>query len=460
MGKRFTEEQVAKLLGNLESFFDESGDFPKIKDRITALESMGARLAGLDPALIMTNYEALKAQQELLANAIKNSKRGLYVPGIENEKFSIVKALLGARFGFVEMGAEHEGEILKAARDVHERTAANAGTGASGGYFIPDQVIGDVISAIYARSVFFALDGNGETRVSVLDGLIGGNVKIPKVTGGLVAYWVGEEDAITESLMGVADITMNPHLMGILMRITATMQRSAGFGYESLVRRDMISAGAAKLDWTIMFGSGGNHTPRGIVNTNGIQIYRAETGALVTGGHAGIAGSGNWEGGTIDFDGHENMKLALEEVDVVEDGSFATISSPRFFSSLKQLKAQQYSGQVAQMPYIIGPPLSDARLVDAIGAFAKTNQIASNKLPGASVGATTISANLKYTDVLVGNLGQVVVGRWAGIEISSDEGRGTGFASGHVYSKLTVSADVAIRRAQELCLCPDAKVRV
>ena len=457
--KETQEQQFAKLLAQMEGIVGEKGEFTTFKSLVTALQTEVKELRGANTAKVLEELERMKAGQEQLARQIRNSRKGLYVSGIEDEDFSLLKAMCAVKSGDWS-NAGKEKEMMDQWRS--KASAQAIGEDSRGGYFVADQVIADVIAAIYTRSVFVSLGGEGETRVSVLDGLTGANVKIPKFDGGLIAYWIGEEDAYVDSMATVGDVTMNPKKMGVLVRITDSMRKFQSFGFENLLRRDMERAAAKKLDWTILYGTGGDNTPRGLTHSEGIKIYSAQSKTSgVLGTTALSSFQADWAGAELDFDGLDNMFLALEEDDIVLDASAALISSPRYFKRLKQLKILNFSGQTTGQPYLLGmPTLSDSKLTEALGMdFDKSTQIPSNLKPGASVNAPTTSSNSKFTDVVTGNLEEIVLGRWFGIEIEDDAGRGKGFTSDHIYMKLRLYADLGYRQQRALILCPDAQAR-
>lgn len=458
------EQQAAELLAKLNGMFEGDDGLPAIIERFKALEKTVKEFEGLDLKKCLEEVDKIKASQETIRNRIRNFKGGAYVPGLEDEgkDFSLIKALTGIRRGegdWGNVGASKEKAILDACR---QKAAQSIGDDSLGGYFVPDQVIPDVIAAIYTKSVFIALDGEGETVATVIGGLQGGNVRIPKFEGGTVAFWIGEEDAYTESLATVADISMNPKKLGVLVKLTDAMQRFGGFGFEALLRRDITKAAAKKLDLAILQGKGGDNEPRGLVNDPNVKIFSAQSGATVANNPTAItaANSGDWTGGEVTFDVLDNMDLVLEEDDVDFDSTFRTVAAPRYYKRLKQSKVDHYTSQTTNQAYLLGMPmLTDKKLQEVIDSFSKMNQISTVGKPGAIVGAPSASGTLKYSTVVRGNLGDVLIGRWGGIEIEDDRGLGTGFATDHTFIKLRMYADVAIRQPRHLIFSPDAKVR-
>lgn len=460
--KKKREEAAAKLLQKMEAFLDADGGFEKFDERVKALETSITGFKGLDASEVAKQLEGLKAGQQKLTDQIRSSRNGLYVSGLEDEKFSVLNAMVAVRTNDWS-SAGLEKEIMDQTR---EKAGINAGDDVSGRYFIPDQVIADVIGPIYTRSAFINLGAElGDTRISVLDGLTGGTVKVPKFDGGLIAYWIGEEDEYVESLTTVGDMTMKPNKLGVLVRITDTMRRFAGYGYENMLRTDMIRAVAKKVDWTVAYGPGSDNAPRGIVNNNQTKVFLANDSAstntmyqnLAAIEDAGITATG----GQLNFDTLEEMNLALEEDNIELDESSAWISARRSFSRLRRQKTTFYSGQTDGQGYVLGQPMiTDQRLKDLIGPYGWTTQIPSNHNAGAGlIAKTDTSADGKCSTMFGGNLSNVVFGRWQGIEIEDDAGRGKGFTSDHLYMKLRMYADVGIRQGRGVFWGPDIIVR-
>jgi HK97 family phage major capsid protein len=438
---------------------------PKLLERIKALETFDERFKDIDPKSVLAKLDQLHTGMEQVKAKIRTNKNALFIPGLEDEaeKFSLLRACCAVKMGsdkaaFEKAGAGFEWEVIQAAMAKASSTGHVVGIGTQGGFFVPDQVIADVIAPIYGRSVFVSLLPGGATRVSVLDGLVGGTTRIPKFNGGVIAYWIGEEDAYVESVASTGNVSITPKKMGVLIRITDEMRRFSSYGFETLLRSDMTRASALKLDYTVAYGKGTENQPKGLVNLPGAKYYRAEDGTVLT-RTAALAVS-DWDGGELDFDDLDEMKGALEDANIVEDASAAIISAPRYFRRLKKIKVENYSSQTSGQPYLLGAPmLKDETLRGLIGAFDKSTQIPTTAKPGASIGGTTDSTNEKYGDVFYGNWSEVLLARWGGIEIEDDAGKGTGFIKDQGFVKLRMFADVGYRHEESIVICPDAKMR-
>ena len=471
--------RTAQLLAQLDDFFEEKGGFDTTSSRIKALEDLGLiDLKKIELKAINEAVDLVKAQQERMEKQIRAHRGGLYVSGIEDQKVSLLKCSIAIwnaqklggsqKSHFEKIGAGHEWEILHNTYKQHGEQLGLMSKGQKisddslGGAFIPDQVIAHVVQAIYTRSIFINLTGEGTQRVSVVAGLTGGNVKIPKFEGGMIAYWQGEDDVTAESQVKTSDMNMVMKKLGVLAKITEDMRLFASYGFENLFRRDMIRAMAKKLDLAIGYGKGTDFSPRGIMNTTGVKVWSAEKGdyAIIGDAVKTLASmQADWAGAELDFDGLMRMRLALNADNIELDESSALLSAYHYFLRLKLLKVDNYTSQTTNRPYLLGMPmLSDAKLKDLIGEFDSSTQFPIANKPGASVGAPTTSAVVKFGDVITGNLSEVLMGQWSGLEITDDGGVGTGFAGDTTLVKGRLRVDVQVRQPRALIVCPDAKM--
>lgn len=464
-------DKAAKLLQRLDGVFEEGGEFASFKDRLKALEGLSSSVDGLawvnetlkgfDPTEFKERYEELREGQISLRRQIRQNRGGLYISGIEDaaEDFSFLKAII-ASYTRNWKNAGFEKEVIDQVREKHFSKAAHvAGDDESARNFIPDQVIPDIIEAIYTKSTMIDLAGDGRTLMSVLDGLTGGNVRVPRFDGGTIAYWIGEEDDYAESQVSTGDMTLEPNKLGVLVRITDTMQRLQGYGFDRLLRNDMVRAAAKKIDWTALLGTGGDHMPLGAFYHPSIPVWSASDGEGYANQAALIAATTNVNGAELDFDGFDNMQLYLEEDDV--DVEPFSVSCPRYYRRLRQQKVEHWDGQTSQMAYLLGAPMiPSSRLKELIGDYGTTTQIPSNANAGLGILPKADTTNDgKCTGLLTGDLSEMLFGRWAGIEIVDDGGRGTGFISDHTYIKLRMYADIGYRQTRRLMTCLDAVVR-
>jgi HK97 family phage major capsid protein len=456
------ERGIAALVGKLDTLGD---DITKSREETEAkIKEVADALGEVQVDLKQTTeqVEQVKAGYDGIRERIRRERGPFYVSGMEDEaaSFSMIKAVWGMKSG----DWTHAGREKELLDQVRAKAAGQvAGNDIYGGYFIPDQVIPDVIQNIYTLSRFISLDSTGTTIVSVLNGLVGGKVTIPKFAGGMLAWWIGERESFPETKAKVANVTLDPKKLGLLVRTTEEMIMLQGFGFDQLFRRDMEKAAAKELDRAVAYGSGTDSMPRGITKMQGIKIYSAESGKVGVLGTTPLGDTttfqASWAGAELTFDGMDDMLVELEEDDISLDENTPWVLARRLRSRLARLKIENYAGQTAGQPYLVGAPmLKDEQMRQIIGDFVTSNQIGTTKLPGASINAPTSGA-AKFTDVFGGNLSEVVVGRWGGISIDSDMGKGTGFQQDEHLIKLRLFADTGIRQERAVILCPDAQAR-
>lgn len=452
--------EVAKqILSKVEGF---TASLAEIKTQVADIKAKSDELSGLDIAATVKEVERQKAIIENVAMRVRAGSAGqLNLRGLEDEaqRFSLVRAY-SAIATKDWSAAGFEKEVIDQATS-RAKAAGVADVGERGGFFIPDAVLGDVIAPIYAQSAFINLAGDasaGQTRISVIDGAPTLTGTMIRAKAGCVSYWVGEEDNVTESFMSSGDETYNLKQLATMVRITKKMRDFGSYGWENLLRNDMIRCMALKLDLTIMYGSGTNNMPLGLANNPRIQRFSALTKAVITAASGPSAASN--VGALIDYDILDEMVGVLEDANIAGDASNAFIAHPRAFRQLKRLRVQNYSGQNALMAYLAGRPrIPDSALAEVIGPFGKTTQIPTTRVPGQSVGWSTNTTDQKFSDIFYGRWSDMVMVRGAGISVEDDGGLGKGFASGHMYVKAMFYADWMYRYPEALLICPDIRVR-
>ena len=124
-----------------------------------------------------------------------------HIPGLEEEKkeFSFFKAFYAIRHNQWD-DAGFEKEVFDAAR----KKAMSLGTGSAGGYIVPEIYMAEIIELLQAEAVVIRMGA------TVLSGLVGSPVYIPRQSAGATAYWVGENSDITASDLTLEQVSMTP----------------------------------------------------------------------------------------------------------------------------------------------------------------------------------------------------------------------------------------------------------
>lgn len=457
-----SKDDIAKLQTLIPGLGDVVKRFPEL---MTEFEAMKATFGEFDPVKVKAAVEKIEADTLSITEAIRKSKNGMYVPGLEDEakNFSLLRAYRAKKMGSLQKHAPFEFEAIKAANEKFAgdiKNTINTLVESEGGSFVPDQLIPDVIGAIYKRSAFIKMQGaslQGESRVRVLDGLTGSPAKLNRFNGGMIAYWRGQNQALIRSKIETGSVVMTPKKLTCLAVMSDEAIRFPSFGLEQMFRQDLINAMAQALDTVIPYGAGTDEEPRGLVNmfSKGVKFYDASTGAIAT----TVPTAGDNTGGELDFDGLDNMQGSVEDSDLEIGPSWAFISAPRYWRRLKRIKVDAYAAQTTGQAYLLGMPMiSDARLQQVVGNLDKSTKIASGVVPGASAGWPTNETDQFFGDVFAGNWNEALLARWFGLEIV-DDGGASNFINDQVAVKSRMYADFNVREEKNFVICPNAQMR-
>jgi HK97 family phage major capsid protein/HK97 family phage prohead protease len=144
------------------------------------------------------------------------------------------------------------------------RRDLNVGTASAGGNLVATELdAGSFIDLLRNAS---ALDQAGAT---VLTGLTG-NVAIPRQSGAATAYWVAESGSPTESQQNVDQVSLVPRTVAAYTDFSRRLMIQSSIDVENMVRSDLASVIALKIDAAGLYGTGSNSEPLGLKNTTGI----------------------------------------------------------------------------------------------------------------------------------------------------------------------------------------------
>jgi HK97 family phage major capsid protein len=470
-----TELQAVERL--VESLTKLSGTIPGMTERIAKAEASIealSKLTGLDPSKIGEAIESLNAKYERLVDQIRKSA-GFKIPGFsatDEKNFSLARAFAGVRACrggppqkdiFERIGAGFEFESCHAAREAATKAGHTAGNDESLGLMIPEEVMAPFIAAIYTKSVFIGLEGEGETRITVLDGLTGESASMTGFKGGIVAGYIVEGRDYTEQLVKAQKRKLTRKKLGAMIRNTIELSRSISPGIEAMIRRDLVRALAKALDRAIAYGTGQDGEPRGLFNNPEVRVYDVAGGKSYSNAAAANAAVTDWATGVLDYDGMSEMRGALEDSDIDPDEAgrtFSTVAHPKLFRNLRNLKTLNFSGQTAGQPYLLGSPMVRPETLRAlIGDFAGTTQFRRGQLPGASIpGSATTATDTDAGDVVSGDLSEIFLGRWSGVEIEDDGGKGKLFSSDESLTKVRLFADHEVREPKAIVVSSNAEI--
>ena len=144
------------------------------------------------------------------------------------------------------------------------RRDLNVGTASAGGNLVATELdAGSFIDLLRNAS---ALDQAGAT---VLTGLTG-NVAIPRQSGAGTAYWVAESGAPTESQQTIDQVSLTPKTVAAFTDYSRRLMLQSSVDVENMIRTDLATVLALKIDLSGLYGTGSNSEPLGLKLTTGV----------------------------------------------------------------------------------------------------------------------------------------------------------------------------------------------
>lgn len=149
----------------------------------------------------------------------------------------------------------------------------------AGGFLVPTQFSTDVIELLRPNAVIRSM---GPMTIPMPNG----TVKVPKVTTGATAAYIGENRNIGKSEEQFGQITLTFKKLAVLVPISNDLIRYSSPAADSIVRDDVVRAMAQREDQAFLRDDGTAATPKGlkywINNTNKINANAAVNLANVT----------------------------------------------------------------------------------------------------------------------------------------------------------------------------------
>lgn len=368
---------------------DEGATFDTLKAKIADLEAQESR------ALFLAEQERAMSGEPIHGDTRGNLESRVSLLEVIRAKME-GRALTGAA---AEYHAETERRTGRRAEGVFvpmsvlEKRAPQTTTTAGqlvGVDHRGDQYIGPLRDSLLVRQM----------GVRVLSGLTG-DVSIPKAVAGLTAAWVDENEAIPESDMTFAAVTLSPKHVGALTEMSRQLIQQSDPSIEQLVRDDLAYAVAAEVDRAIIAGDGVKE-PLGIVNRAGVQTFAALPAS--------------WA----------DVLAMVQLLNAINVNPTAWYTTPGVMSGLRgTLKEAGLAGYIAEG-----------------GKIADLPAYVSNAAPSATA--------------IVGDWAQVMLGVWGELDILVNPFAETAYRRGGVLVRAMATMDVAVRHEQAFVVAPDA----
>ena len=330
----------------------------------------------------------------------------------EVRKFSLMRAinaLANPTDRRAQQDAEFEFACSEEAAKLYGRTAQ--------GIMLPPEVMNqwgqrdlnasddsDLIAEDYRGGDFIDVLRNKSAvmdSATMLRGLTG-DVKIPKKTAASTAAFISSEGGDAgESEMTIGNVSLTPKTLGAFTEVTRQLLTQSSLDVENLIRDDLAASMAIAIDNAALEGSGSSGNPKGITNTTGINTVSLSSAAAPT------------------FAEMVSVETAVA-VDNALVGDLMYIMHPTNYGTLKTTEKATNTAQFV-----------------AVG----------NQVNGYN---TNVSAQLTVNNYVFGNMRDLLIGMFGGLDIVVDPFSNS--KSGTVRVVALQSVDTAVRHAVSFCV--------
>ncbi|MEO1003541.1 MAG: head maturation protease, ClpP-related [Cyanobacteria bacterium J06638_7] len=184
------------------------------------------------------------------------------------------------------------------------RNALESGGFTSGGALVDTELLmGSMIELLYNQLGLMRLNA------TMLTGLVG-DIDIPREVSGPSHYWVSEGGAPPASAIETGQLSLAPKTVGAKTVITRRLMKQTSFGVELWVRRHLTERLAVGIDKDFVYSQGGSSTPRGLLQTNGINSV------TLSGGTDKVIGGQTYNFGTFPQYVEAETLVSLANLDV------------------------------------------------------------------------------------------------------------------------------------------------
>lgn len=375
----------------------------EVLERVEALEKI---LKGM-PDCLEKHKEALAARIE---ETVKSTLSGPSTMSARKLEFPLEEAASGGKekgFSFGRLFRALATKDISALSGLEKKALAE-GTGASGGYLVPEEHVREVKDRITAQA---AVRRAGATVYPMATDTL----NIPRVSGGATAYWVGENVQITATDQTFAQVQLVARVLAAMVKVSNQLLQDTSGSAEAAIRRDVAKTIALAEDLAFIQGSGTGNEPRGIINTSGVgQVSLGVNGATPT------------------FD---NIYDALYQVESSNGAASAWLMHPRTKNSLRKIKDSQ-----GHYIYTVSPSLREPDSLVGIPVFL-TTQIPTN---------LTVGTSTDCSYIIVGQFDEAIIGERLGMEFAIDQS-GTAFEYYQSWVRAISRLDFVLRTPEVFC---------
>lgn len=287
-----------------------------------------------------------------------------------------------------------------------------AGTNSAGGFLVPENHMGDMfIDRLKAKSSVV------EAGARVLESE--GDIAIPRLSSGANnVAWVSEGSAPSESALTFGQLLLSPKGLRGYVDISRILANNSNPSAEQIVRDDLVSSFAEKVDQTALVG-GGSNEPTGIIGDSDVPVVAIGT-----------------NGGDMTYAKLLDMyKSVINNNAMFSDGKW--ILNPVTEAKLRQTLK---SSADTSSNFIYG----DDRKILGYDSIVTTN-MPSNLSKG--------SASNTLSGMIFGDFSQLMIANFSPVDVLVDPY--TGSNAGNIRINTYLDMDLGLRHAHSFAVCKD-----
>lgn len=232
-----TDDITAEQLAQIESLRAEDD---KVAGQITTLQDIERRKAAAAKPIttIATAMPTAPAQP---------IEKGL--------KFGRMMRLMAAAGGNAFVAAQ----IAEANGESGLFANQNMGSGAAGGFLVPEDVSSEIVELLRPASVVMRMN-------PVVIDMPNGNMTINRLATGVTAGYIGEQQNLPPTGATFGQLVLSAKKLAALIPISNDLMRAASTAVDRIVRDDAVTALGVRMDLAFIRGAGTQFTPKGLRN--------------------------------------------------------------------------------------------------------------------------------------------------------------------------------------------------
>ena len=276
-------------------------------------------------------------------------------------------------------------DAIEEREGIKQRTTQTAGTPSLGGFVIPTPILVDKLyPLLYANMVLKDLGATMMTNIEA------DSFEVPRFTGGTTAYWVGEDQASTESNATLGSVKFSTKEIAVLVAISNRLKKFNPMVEQGLLS-DIAQQIALGIETAALIGKGTEYQPQGIIKGAGgsgttYPWLEGNLDSTLVGTDVNLGSTG----GAMTFVNALSFIGGLQDLNALK-GNLGFVMPPAVFRKWQQDTTNQYTTVT---------PLSQAKIEEISGYKVRTT--------------TSLPVTLAKTTT---TLGPVIFGNWADLWI-------------------------------------------